>query len=64
MTKEKLKNKLNREWAEWSRELEIIKFYALSRKYGFLDPSCNIGYSRKFINRIRKIVRNENNPIA
>ena len=58
MTKEKLKNKLNREWVQWSRKIEIIKFYALSRKYGFLDPSCKIGYSQKFIKRIRKIAKN------
>ena len=58
MTKEKLKNRLNREWVQWSRKIEIIKFYALSRKYGFLDPSCNIGYSGKFINKIRKIAKN------
>jgi hypothetical protein len=52
---DKLKRRLKREWADWEREIEIIKFYALAKQYGFYDPSCCIGYSRKFINKIRTI---------
>ena len=50
-----MESKLRKEWSRWSREVEIIKFYALAKRYGFCDPSCNIGYSKKFINTIRSI---------
>ncbi len=55
-------SKLRKEWAKWEREVEILKFYALAKRYGFYDPSCRLGYSKKFIDKIRKIAGP--NPIA
>ena len=27
-------------WEKWARQIDIIKFYSLAKKYGFCFPGC------------------------
>jgi hypothetical protein len=33
-------SELDKEWSRWAKEVEIIKFYALAKQYGFCFPGC------------------------
>lgn len=42
-----MNDKEKNEWEKWEREIDMIKFYALAKKYGFCFPGCECKICRQ-----------------